>query len=125
MSANPPMRVLVCGGRDYSDAAYVSAVLDVALSDHPNMVLGAGYDPKDDRFQGADQLAVEWAKARGVQGFCYPAYWTKEGRSAGPKRNQRQLEKFRPDILVAFPGGAGTADMISRAERAGVTVATP
>lgn len=114
------MRILVCGGRAFADAAFVDEVLSIALEDHPDLVIGAGYDPKDQKFQGADQLAVEWAKAHGVPGFCYPAFWKQDGRSAGPRRNQRQLEKFKPDIVVALPGGDGTADMVERATRAGV-----
>jgi ABC-type Fe3+-hydroxamate transport system substrate-binding protein len=114
------MRILVCGGRTFADAAFVDEVLSIALEDHPDLVIGAGYDPNDPKFQGADQLAVEWAKAHGVPGFCYPAFWKQDGRSAGPRRNQRQLEKFKPDIVVALPGGDGTADMVERATRAGV-----
>ena len=32
------------------------------------------------------------------------------------------LDEGKPDLVVAFPGGGGTADMILRAERAGVPV---
>jgi hypothetical protein len=32
------------------------------------------------------------------------------------------LDKGRPDLVLAFPGGRGTADMIQRAEAAGVPV---
>jgi hypothetical protein len=52
----------------------------------------------------------------------YVAQWKKHGRAAGPIRNQRMLDKGKPDLVVAFPGGRGTADMIRRAERAGVPV---
>jgi hypothetical protein len=38
-----------------------------------------------------------------------------DGRAAGPRRNQRMLEDFRPDLVVAFPGGRGTAYMVRRA----------
>lgn len=31
----------------------------------------------------------------------------------------------KPDLVVAFPGGAGTADMVSRARRAGIDVLEP
>lgn len=37
--------------------------------------------------------------------------------TAGLRRNQQMLES-----RIAFPGGAGTQDMISRARRAGVPV---
>jgi UDP-N-acetylmuramoylalanine-D-glutamate ligase len=32
------------------------------------------------------------------------------------------LDKEHPDLVVAFPGGRGTTDMISRAKKAGVKV---
>lgn len=41
---------------------------------------------------------------------------------AGPDRNQRMIDEGRPDLVVAFPGGRGTADMIRRATEAGIEV---
>jgi hypothetical protein len=32
------------------------------------------------------------------------------------------LDEGKPDLVVAFPGGTGTADMVKRAELAGVKV---
>lgn len=43
-------------------------------------------------------------------------------RSAGPKRNQRMLDKGKPDLVLAFPGGDGTADMVRKAKSAGVPI---
>ena len=43
-------------------------------------------------------------------------------RGAGPERNARMLAEGRPDLVVAFPGGTGTADMVRRAKAAGVRV---
>ena len=34
----------------------------------------------------------------------------------------RMLEEGRPDLVIAFPGGRGTADLVARARRAGVEV---
>lgn len=34
------------------------------------------------------------------------------------------LDNGKPDLIIAFPGGSGTADMIKRARKAGVTVLT-
>jgi hypothetical protein len=34
------------------------------------------------------------------------------------------LRVGKPDLVVAFPGGSGTADMVSRARRAHVEVFT-
>jgi hypothetical protein len=66
-------------------------------------------------------LAGKWAESQGVTVEAYPADWKKHGRAAGPIRNQRMLDE-NPDILVAFPGGKGTADMVARARKASLTV---
>ena len=52
----------------------------------------------------------------------YPAPWKRFGPSAGGIRNQQMLDEGKPDLVVAFPGGKGTADMVRRAENAGVKV---
>jgi hypothetical protein len=50
------------------------------------------------------------------------ADWNTHGRAAGPIRNQRMLDEVKPELVVAFPGGRGTADMVRRAREAGVNV---
>lgn len=72
--------------------------------------------------RGADRLAGAVAEAAGVPIEKYPADWDKHGRGAGPIRNQRMLDDAKPDVVLAMPGGRGTADMIRRAQRAGVRV---
>jgi len=70
--------------------------------------------------RGADTLGIEWAEAKGVEVARFPADWKTHGRAAGPIRNQQMLEEGKPDLVVAFPGARGTADMIRRARAAGV-----
>jgi hypothetical protein len=70
----------------------------------------------------ADTLAVEWATNRGVPFDVYMADWESLGRKAGPIRNQRMLVEGKPDLVVAFPGGNGTAGMVALARNAGVDV---
>lgn len=108
--------VLVCGGRDYEDRQSLFMVLDAAHSANPIKLLVHG------GASGADDLAGRWARHVGVAWKSYPAYWKSEGKSAGPKRNQRMLDEAKPHIVIAFPGGSGTADMIRKAEKAGVPV---
>ncbi|HKS72677.1 MAG TPA: SLOG family protein [Terriglobales bacterium] len=114
------MRVLVCGGRDFSDRDLMARTLApyrpspiTAVSEHKIIQGGA---------IGADTLAREWAEVYGVPYREFPADWNKHGRAAGPIRNQRMIDEGKPDLVIAFPGGRGTADMISRAEKAGIRV---
>jgi hypothetical protein len=68
---------------------------------------------------GADRLAGEWAASRGIPVEVHPADWQKYGRAAGPIRNQQMIDR-KPDMVVAFPGGRGTADMVRRVRMAGI-----
>lgn len=106
------MRVIVCGGRAYDDAMRVRDTLD-ALGIMDLATGGA---------DGADELAGQWAILHSVPLQIYRADWAKHGRAAGPIRNQQMLDEFKPDAVVAFPGGRGTADMVRRAKAAGVRV---
>lgn len=115
-------RILVCGGRAYNNAEGLRRSLDCYAVEHADLELICGFDPDGDRFQGADQLAFEWAIDRGIPAFPFPAPWKKHGRGAGPMRNSRMLRYGRPHIVIAFPGGAGTADMLAKAARACVEI---
>jgi hypothetical protein len=72
--------------------------------------------------RGADFLGGCWADMHKVKRVTVPADWATHGNAAGPIRNRRMLTDFKPDLVVAFPGGKGTADMIRQAEAAGVKV---
>lgn len=114
------LRVLVCGGRDYADKRHVYHVLDRIEVEHGvDCIIQGGA-------RGADDLARGWAyddtHHPTVACQSYRADWKALGRAAGPIRNQQMLERGAPDLVVAFPGGRGTQDMCSRAERAGVRV---
>lgn len=107
------MRVLVCGGRDYE---YPSRVAD-ALSEHGATIVIHGHCRT-----GADAHADEWARRCGLSVLRFPADWDRYGRAAGPVRNAQMLVEGKPDLVLAFPGGRGTADMVRRAREAGVRV---
>lgn len=109
-------RVLVCGGRTYWDATTLERVLDTLQP--AEIAHGSA--------TGADSMAGQWARFRGVPCREYLANWRPDGkkldRGAGPKRNRRMFIEFKPTLVVAFPGGIGTDDMVRQAERAGVQV---
>jgi hypothetical protein len=107
------MRVLVCGGRNYQDRQRLFTVLDGLPIDW----LIAGDCPT-----GADMMAHRWAYERGVPASMGDADWKTYGRSAGSICNQWMLDEGKPDLVVAFPGGAGTADTVRRATAAGIAV---
>lgn len=111
------MRVLVCGGRRFADYDFLKTVLSAFhLERGPfEIVIHGAAD-------GADSLADQWARRHLIPTLRFPADWEHHGRSAGPRRNAEMLRDGKPDLVLAFPGSRGTADMISKAKAAGVEV---
>ncbi|MCU0613259.1 MAG: DUF2493 domain-containing protein [Candidatus Eisenbacteria bacterium] len=108
--------VLVCGGRNFADREHLYRSLDLLHKAEPIWVLVEGGAP------GADRLAGDWADDREVIHVRHNARWKVNGRAAGPIRNRELRERWPIQLVVAFPGGTGTADMVRRAEAKGVPV---
>jgi hypothetical protein len=111
-------RVLVCGGRDYENRTMVYHWLD---SMHSRICITQIIEGGA---KGADRLALDWAILRGVEVHTFCADWDIHGKAAGHIRNQKMLDDGKPDMVIAFPGGAGTANMIRLARKAGIPVIT-
>ena len=110
------MRILVCGGRDFTDRAQLYRTLDFY---NPSWIISGAA-------RGADTLAADYAKVRKLPLEEYPAEWDKHGKSAGFIRNKEMLDLGKPDKIIAFAGGAGTANMIKQSKKAGVmTIEVP
>ena len=126
-------RVLVCGGRDITNAKRVYADLDRLNKQHgPFETVIEGDAP------GVDRMAGYWARKHRVTNLKFPAAWDdldatgaviKKDRNgklynaaAGHQRNQRMLDEGKPELVIAFPGGPGTANMVKLAARDGFRV---
>jgi len=110
------MIVLVTGGRDFNDLA---ATFDAIATLHTTIEIECIVhgDAK-----GADTLADQVAEKIGIDRIAFPANWTKHGKAAGPIRNRHMLDRIGVDLVLAFPGGNGTADMIKQAQHRGIEV---
>lgn len=114
------MRVLVCGGRDWRDAELVEKVLDslhAARGPFVRLIHGGA--------RGVDRIAGRWARKNGVLEWDFLPEWHRAGTLDGAARNQLMIAEGAPDLVVAFPGGLGTADMLERARAAEVEVIEP
>lgn len=110
------MRVAVTGGRDYDDAQRVHDVLSQAHHQQGiECIINGGA-------RGADHFSTQWADGHRVPTEIYDADWETHGKAAGPLRNKRMLNEGRPDVLIAFPGGAGTKSCVKLAENLGIKV---
>jgi hypothetical protein len=73
--------------------------------------------------RGADKIGGWLAKELGMNVIEEKADWFKYGKAAGPIRNQLMLDKYRPELVVAFHNdlehSKGTKDMLYRAKEQG------
>ena len=80
--------------------------------------------------RGADAAIGRAAHQLGWASLVMPAQWQRHGRAAGPIRNRELLEQaiaraeahsspgYQASVLVvAFPGGTGTASLVQQARR--------
>lgn len=112
------MIVLVCGGRAYLEIDIVDCVLNTlnqTIGISKIIEGGAG---------GADKLSGKWADDNKIEHITENADWSKHGKAAGPIRNKNMLT-HSPDLVIAFPGGRGTANMIKQAKEQGIKVIEP
>lgn len=113
------MRILVCGSRGWKDVQSVEAVLlgyRALAGDHFTLIHGHCPD-------GADAIADRVAHKHDIHTVRVPADWKRNGRAAGPIRNQKMLDEQHPQLVVAFRAKGksnGTDDMVRRATKAGV-----
>lgn len=110
------MRILICGGRDFNDKRIFNTQMNCLDEIYKITEICEG------GAKGADTLARDWALANEIACATYHANWSLYGQAAGPIRNQQMLDSFKPDLVVAFPGGRGTAHMVSIAKKAHIRV---
>lgn len=138
------MRVLVCGGRLFGKlnrGPDGNPIRDDAKADE--YLFGMSWltsylydylmDPEEEtkygqltiihgNATGGDTVAKDFATVHWLNEEPYPADWNKYGKQAGFIRNQQMIDEGKPDVVVAFPGGNGTRDMVARAKKAGIKV---
>jgi len=143
------MRILVCGGRNFGRVVRAKPTIAEEppeaqerleeykfIQDELNKLiikLSANHDPNDNWLPtditiisggatGVDSAAADFAAVNFCKLEVFPADWKQHGRSAGYIRNKQMLFEGKPDLVVAFPGGKGTAMMVDLANRAGIKV---
>jgi len=138
--------VLVTGGRYFSATTLAGGVPNPKCEDQKKLILDTLDKIHMERkigkliqggARGADTTAYCWAVAKKVRPVTIYARWediitppvliktrpngAQYNALAGANRNQKMVEE-KPDLVVAFPGNRGTADMVERARKAGIEV---
>jgi len=101
------MRLVVFGSRGFDDEMLMGDILDVRMNRyHGELTVVSGMA------RGADLLAFEWAKLRGVDCVEMPALWDQLGKRAGFIRNHHMAQVA--DAALGFWDGKsrGTMHMI-------------
>lgn len=132
------MKVIVCGGRTFGAISYQDADGHAM----PFEVVNARKKEREFQFEalhilhkqhgftfiaeggakGADTTAFWFRKRLGIDGKTWEAKWDLQGKSAGSVRNQLMLFESGAEMVIAFPGGPGTADMVRKAKARNVPV---
>lgn len=120
------MIVIVCGSRHYQKKDSLFAAMDRFHAERPISMLVEGGKRKRDHdgriIGGADYWAAMWAKKNKIKHkVCY-AQWRKFGNAAGPLRNVEMIARYKPEVVIAFPGGRGTENMIQQARLSKIPV---
>ena len=108
------LKVIVAGGRDFTDYAHLSTVIfDYAESVGEEVAVSI----VSGMARGADKLAVDFAKQEGVKLYDFPAKWDLYGKRAGFIRNDA-MSVFADELIVFWDGlSKGTRNMIQTMER--------
>jgi hypothetical protein len=109
------MKVIIAGGRDFSDYEKLKNYCDEILSNKSDVEIVSGVA------KGADLLGEKYAEENNYSLKQFPADW-KLGRGAGHIRNT-QMANYA-DTLIAFWDGKskGTKHMIETAREKGLSV---
>ena len=100
------MRVIIAGGRDFSDFDILSQEINKLFTNVNNPVIISG------TARGADRLGERYAKLNKITLERYPADWDRYGKSAGYRRNE-QMAKLSDTALIFWDGKSkGTNHMI-------------
>lgn len=146
------MTFLVCGDREFADRDKINEVLDTLCAEfHEWHILVEGGAEGADTLarkwgETCPTMRVCEVPAKWDACFCGHAehehdefkeytcavprckceFFRKQGKAAGPIRNQHMLDGYHPDMVVFFhhdlSSSKGTKDMVERARKAGVPV---
>lgn len=110
------MNVLITGGREFNDLAMM---FDVIAEIH--VLYSIDYLVHGNA-RGADKLADKVADELGINRIAFPANWTKFKLGAGHIRNKSMIDMIPIDLVIAFPGNNGTANMKTQADKREIDV---
>ena len=110
--------LIISGGRNWTPFKGSDKIVDRIVKEHGiTCILNGGAT-------GADEWAIRYAEASGLDCIVFKAAWNTLGLAAGPMRNRELALDCDPstDGIILFKGGKGTASMKREAIRAGLPI---
>lgn len=108
------MKVIIAGGRDFKPRISDFLRIKEILLEHKVTEIVSG------GARGADAWGEFLGEKLGIPVKRFPADWDRQGKSAGPRRNQEMAEYA--DAVILMPGGRGTQNMREEASKKGLLI---
>ena len=106
----PEFRIAITGGRDYSNTKFICAVLNaIAHKAKPSFKIVLVHGGA----AGADSIGEAWAQFNSIEDEPHKPNYKISNPKAAPLIRNAEMARSNLDLAVAFPGGNGTAHMIS------------
>ena len=112
------VQAIICGGRDeFIDPRGIAILNALHAKYHFTEVVHGGA-------RGVDRDAHAWAKSKGIPVKMMLPTYDKYPNQMAPIRRNTEMAAYVSDdaICIAFPGNNGTADMVRKAKKRGLTV---
>lgn len=107
-------KVVIAGGRDFTDLKRMTKVADTMLTKK-----GKSVQIVSGTAGGADRLGEAYAYSRGFAVKRFPADWDAHGKSAGVIRNA-EMAQYADAAIIFWDGQSrGTKNMIDQMEKIG------
>jgi hypothetical protein len=120
------MKILICGGRNFSNYEYLMGAVDRYIKTSEEDFPDNEIEIVSGGARGADTLAERYAKEKNLKLKVFPADWNAHGKKAGILRNEEMAHYLavsadRCEVIAFWDGSSrGTANMISTAKEFGL-----
>lgn len=130
------MIIVTTGSRTWTNESLIKAKMQEFQKEFGSeLTIVVGYDKFKKKPIGADKIVYKWCDALGIHVICEPADWENgrviklpNGRvipMAGMDRNELMLDKYQPNLVVAFRAEGksnGTDHCVKEARRRHIPV---
>ena len=108
-------KIVVSGSPSFQNLELLEAVLN---EEKPDVIISGGLHT------GAEDMAREYARKHGIKRLSFPKRNQKNSRHEYDRRNAFMFETTKPHLVIAFPGGTETHQVVKMAREHNCPVRT-